>query len=68
MDKVFNGLLAGVPAILDSFFTSTTSTLVWGWRVGGGGWVNAFKILTVMLVGPNEALLCYKSHKKLPNQ
>ena len=34
MDTVFNGLLAEIPAILDSFFTSTTSTPTQGRRVG----------------------------------
>ena len=38
---LFDGLLAELPAILDSFFTSTTSDYIgvvgWGWLVGGGG-------------------------------
>ena len=33
---LFNGLLAELPAILDSFFTSTTSDYI-RWLVGGGG-------------------------------
>ena len=38
---LFDGLLAELPAILDSFFTSTTSEYIGvvgrGWLVGGGG-------------------------------
>ena len=37
----FIGLLAELPAILDSFFTNTTSDYIgvvsWGWLAGGGG-------------------------------
>ena len=38
--QLFKGLLVEIPAILDSFFTNTTSTLI---GVEGGGWWGATK-------------------------
>ena len=39
-DALFNGLLAELPAFLDSFFTSTTSDYI---GVDGRGWWGATK-------------------------
>ena len=68
VDTVFNGLLAEFPAILDSFFHQYHKCICPGAAGGGLGWRQVHKNFTVMVLGQSKALLCWKFHKKLPNQ
>ena len=65
MDAVFNGLLAELPAILDSFLPIPQALLHRGGGWGDGGWDNACQNFTTDANGPKWGPFVLKIPQKV---